>query len=251
MSLMDHLRELRNRLVKICAALMVATIAAYFVYDPIFRFMTNPYCRSIEGGDKACTFYLTDLLGGFLLRIKVAGWTGFIVCLPIVLWQLWRFIMPGLYKNERRYTIAFVVSSVVLFALGATLAYYTLPPMLTWLTDAAGPSSLIEEIPSPDRYFWLSALMMLGFGIGFEFPLLLIALQMVGVLDNAVLRKNRRFAAVGIVIVVALLTPGGDPISLVVLSLPMYLFYEASILAGFFINRRKRKREAEPATAGA
>jgi len=245
MTLMDHLRELRNRIFKAVCAIVVIAVVAYFLYDPIFRFMTEPYCRSIEGTDRTCSFYLSDLLGGFLLRLKVSMYVGFIGALPVILWQLWRFIMPGLYKNERRYTITFVASSIVLFILGAALAYYTLPPMLSWLQDSGGPSNSITFIPSPDKYFWLSALMMLAFGVGFEFPLLLIALQIVGVIDYTQLARVRRYAAVGITAVVAVITPGGDPISLIVLSVPLYLFYEMSIVVGRLMGRSKNKKARE------
>lgn len=245
MTLMDHLRELRNRVFKAVCTIVVIAIVAYFVYDPIFRFMTEPYCRSIEGTSRDCQFYLSDLLGGFLLRLKVSMYVGFIGALPVILWQLWRFIMPGLYKNERRYTIAFVASSILLFLLGAALAYYTLPPMLSWLQDSGGPAKSITYIPSPDKYFWLSALMMLAFGVGFEFPLLLIALQIVGVLNYQQLAQVRRYAAVGITAVVAVITPGGDPISLIVLSVPLYLFYEMSIIVGRLMSRSKKKKANE------
>ncbi len=246
MTLMDHLRELRNRLLKVVACVIVLSVAAYFLYDPIFRFFTEPYCRSLPGSADECRFYLTDVVSGFTLRMKVAGYMGVVASIPVILWHLWQFIMPGLYKNERRYAVSFVASSLCLFALGAGLAYLTLPTAISWLTDAAGPASQITEIPSPDRYFWFTALMMVGFGIGFEFPLLLIALQMVGVLSNATLRKGRRHAAVIITIIVAVLTPGGDPISLVVLSVPMYLFYEGAILVGRLSERRAGKSADRP-----
>ncbi len=241
MSLMDHLRELRSRLLKVVFSIAVLSVVAYFLYHPIFRFFTHPYCRTLEA-EEECRFYLTDIVAGFTLRMKVAGYAGMLGSLPVILWQLWRFIMPGLYKNERRYTVAFVGSSLLLFTLGAGLAYWTIPEAIKWLTDAAGPAEQITEIPTPDRYFWFTALMMVAFGIGFEFPLLLVALQMVGVLDNRTLRRLRRHAAVAITAVVAILTPGGDPISLIVLSIPMYLFYEIAILLGWLFQRRSRSR---------
>jgi sec-independent protein translocase protein TatC len=248
MSLMDHLRELRGRMFKIIIALVVGTIVCYLLYPQIFRFFTEPYCRSVQGTTHDCKLYIFDLLGGFLLRMKVAAWGGLIVALPVIFWQLWRFIMPALYKNERRYALAFVVPAVLLFVLGAALAYYFLPAMLSWLRGAAGPTDSIVTIQTADRYFWLSAMMMLGFGIGFEFPLLLIALQLVGILDPGKLASWRRQAIVVIVVVVAVITPGGDPISLIALSIPMYIFYEVSILVGWLVNRR-RARSISPAQA--
>lgn len=246
MALMDHLRELRNRVIKSVIAVAIGAVVAYLFYNQIFTFMTKPYCRAVAGTHKDCQLYFTDLLAGFLLRIKVASYGGTILALPVILWQLWRFITPGLYRNERRYALGFVVASVFLFSLGAALAYYTLPPMISWLTDNSGPSGLVQNLTTADKYFWLAALLMVGFGIGFEFPVLLVALQMVGVLDNAVLRKYRRHAFVGIVTLVAVITPGGDPISLMALSIPMYLFYEISIVIGIVVKRRRTRRESEP-----
>lgn len=239
MTLMDHLRELRNRIVKCVIAVVVGAIAGWFFYERIFRFMTHPYCQSVKGTDRSCQLYFTDLLAGFLLHLKVSTYGGLLLALPVILWQLWRFITPGLYRNERRYALAFVSTSLALFALGATLAYITLPPMIAWLVDNSGPTELVSQITTADRYFWLAAMLMVGFGIGFEFPIVLVALQIVGILDNKVLRSYRRHAVVGIVALVAVITPGGDPISLIALSIPMYLFYEAAILIGWLIARRR------------
>ncbi len=251
MALMDHLRELRGRAVKSVAAITVGVVICYFLYPWIYKVLARPYCLSSEAVHQECQLYITDLLGGFVLRMKVAMYGGIVLALSVLLWQLWRFIVPGLYKNERRYTIAFVGISLLLFAMGAVLAYYTLPAMLEWLRGAAEPTDTLVTIQTVDRYFWLTAMMMLGFGLGFEFPILLVALQMVGVLTPKTLASFRRQAAVGIVVVVAVITPGGDPISLVVLSVPMYLFYEISILAGRLILRRRRKADEAAASADA
>jgi sec-independent protein translocase protein TatC len=244
MTLMDHLRELRNRLIKSVIVIVLGGIVCYVFYDQIFRLAIHPYCIAVQGTKHDCQLYLPDLLNGFLLRMKVATYGGLIVALPVILWQLWRFIMPALYKKERRWAISFVGSSVLLFALGAVLAYYTLPAMYQWLASNSGPTDQLVVIQSADRYFWLSAMMMLGFGIGFEFPIILVALQLVGILDTSTLAHFRRQAVVIIVVVVAVITPGGDPISLIALSVPMYLFYELSILIGWLVNRRKAKAVA-------
>ncbi len=257
MTLMDHLRELRNRIVKCVIALVVGAIVGWFLYERVFRFMTDPYCQGVKGTDKECQLYFTDLLAGFLLHLKVSTYVGLLIALPVILWQLWRFITPGLYRNERRYAFAFVSASLTLFTLGAALAYITLPPMISWLVDNSGPTELVSQITTADRYFWLAAMLMVGFGIGFEFPIVLVALQIVGILDNKVLRSYRRHAMVGIVALVAVITPGGDPVSLIALSIPMYLFYEAAILIGWLIARRKRadahpvgeERSSDEATA--
>jgi sec-independent protein translocase protein TatC len=236
MALMDHLRELRNRIVKCVIAIVIFGVACYFLYDQIFKFFTHPYCVSVQGTDQECTLYSFDLLGGFILRMKVAGIGGLVLAVPVILYQLWRFIVPGLYRNERRYTVMFVAGSSVLFAFGAVMAYYTLPPMISWLQGNGGP---VTYVTAADKYFWLTALMVAAFGVGFEFPIVLIALQIVGVLDPDTLARVRRQACVGIVALVAILTPGGDPISLAALSVPMYLFYELSIVVGRLVRRRR------------
>lgn len=245
MTLMDHLRELRNRIIKMVIAIAIGGIVAYFFYDSIFKLLINPYCAAVKGTNQRCQLFIPDLLSsGFLLRIKVASFGGLLLALPIILWQLWRFIMPGLYKNERKYAVAFVASSTFLFACGALLAYYTLPPMLSWLADNSGPAGYTQFILNPADYFWLVAALMIGFGIGFEFPLLLVALQVMGILDNSSLRKYRRQAIVGITAAVAIITPGGDPISLLALSIPMCIFYELSIVFGRVLNRSRAKKAA-------
>lgn len=242
MTLFDHLRELRTRLVKCCLAIIVGGVVCYLAYDEIFRFVTGPYCEAYPTDQ--CRLVVIDVIGGFVLRMKVAGYGGIVVALPVIMWQLWRFVAPGLYKNERRYAYAFVASSTTLFAFGAYVAYISLVPMFEWLRGNIG-IDVTQQFQTLDKYFSLVALMMIGFGFGFEFPLLLIALQLVGVLDNAVLRKHRRYAFVGIVALSAVITPGGDPISLFFLAFPMYLFYELSIIAGFVIKRRRGRRDAQ------
>jgi sec-independent protein translocase protein TatC len=244
MSLMDHLRELRNRIVKCVVAVLVFGIVCYVFYDRIFTFFTHPYCVSVRGTNRSCRLYSFDLIGGgFLLRMKVATIGGLVLAVPVILYQLWRFVVPGLYRNERRYTIAFVLGSSILFAFGAVMAYYTLPPMISWLQGNGGP---VTYVTAADKYFWLTALMVAAFGVGFEFPMVLVALEVVGILDPSTLARVRRQAICGIVIVVAVLTPGGDPVSLLALSAPMYVFYELSILIGRLIRRRRRSAAPEP-----
>jgi sec-independent protein translocase protein TatC len=149
-------------------------------------------------------------------------------------------VTPGLYPHERRYAVPFVVSALLLFVLGAGLAYYTLPRALDFLIDIAGEGFVTAF--SANKYFQLITYMMLAFGIGFEFPIVLIFLQMAGILDTDTLRRGRRFAIVGICVLVAVITPSGDPISMLMLSVPMVIFYEVAILIGSFITKRQAAR---------
>jgi sec-independent protein translocase protein TatC len=155
---------------------------------------------------------------------------------PVLFYQIWRFISPGLHRNERRYTAAFVGSSVVLFALGAACAYITMPKALDFLLTVGGDQ--IEQLMRVSSYMSFLMFTMLAFGIGFQFPILLIALQLVGILQTSTLVRWRRESFVGIVFIAAILTPSVDPFSLFALAIPMYLFYEASILVGRWLSPR-------------
>jgi sec-independent protein translocase protein TatC len=160
--------------------------------------------------------------------------------MPFLLWQLWRFVSPGLYQNERRYATAFVVSASLLFTLGALIAYLTLPQALSFLQTVGGDDLFYQY--SPQKYLTLIVYMMLAFGIGFEFPILLVFLQLVGVLTPTQLRQFRRFGIVIIFVIAAVITPSADPISLFALSIPMVLFYEISIVIGRVIVGRRAAR---------
>lgn len=239
MSLMDHLEELRNRLMKSVAAILVGGVVAWILFPQIFDILVEPLCDVVP--DDQCRLVITDPVQGLSTRFRVAGYGGIGLAMPVILWQLWRFVTPGLYAKEKRLAIPFVLSALVLFSLGAGLAYWTLPQALDFLISIGGD---LEPFFTPDKYIQLITYMMLAFGIGFEFPILLVFLQMAGILHNESLRAWRRYAVVVIVVLVAVITPSGDPISLAALSVPMYLFYEASIVIGRVIARRRRRAEA-------
>ncbi len=252
MTLMEHLAELRNRLIKSIAAVVVGGVACWIVYPYILDFLLEPYCQTfpvserieshLYGPDGGCNLYVTDPLEPFSVRLTVAGYGGLAVAFPVLLWQAWRFIAPGLYRHEKKYAIPFVASGVLLFFTGAALAYWSLPRALDFLASIGGPD--LVSLFSPQRYLGFVVKMMAAFGVAFQFPLLLIGLQAVGLVENRTLRRLRAYAVVGIVILVAVITPSGDPFTLMALSVPMYVFYEISILWGVLARRRRRKREA-------
>lgn len=253
MSLVEHLRELRSRIIKSVLAIALGATIVFIFYKTVQGWLTEPYadiCRTdIDCLYEDGRFLITDPLEGFKARMKVAGYGGLALALPVVLWQLWRFITPGLHPHEKRYAIPFVVSSVLLFALGAGIAFWTLPKALDFLITISGD---VTPAFSPARYISLVTLMMLAFGAGFLFPVVLVFCELVGVLTPQQLSGFRRYAIVGIVILVAVVTPSGDPYSLLALSVPMALFYEISILIGkVFVRRRARAAAAEPSAAGA
>ncbi|MCX7620416.1 MAG: twin-arginine translocase subunit TatC [Acidimicrobiales bacterium] len=235
MTLWEHLAELRSRLIKSVVAVAAGAVLAWMFYDRIFDFLLHPY-RDINPDAK---LYVTSPLQGFGTRLQVCTWGGITFAMPVILWQIWRFVTPGLYPNEKRYAVPFTLSAIVLFLFGAAIAYLTLNPALEFLIDVGG--SNFEQIFSPDSYVKLIAFMMLAFGAGFEFPVLLVALQIAGVLAPSQLGSWRRHAIVVIAAVAAVITPSGDPVSMLALAVPMYLFYEVSILIGWIFSRRKHR----------
>ena len=161
------------------------------------------------------------------------------MAIPVWLWQFWKFISPGLHKGERRQGLILVLSGVVLFAVGTALAFLTLPRALDFLVSVGG-TYLVTEFRAKSHIGFIIKMMM-AFGLGFQLPVVLIILQRLGILSYLTLRKQWRYAVVIIVVLVAVLTPSGDPISLLALAVPMYLLYEISIFYGWFRNRRLKR----------
>jgi sec-independent protein translocase protein TatC len=234
MTLVEHLSELRTRLFIAGAAVGLGGIIGFFLYEPVLRFLQEPYCDIQE----ECAFLVTNPVDSFSLRLKISAYIGLFVASPVVFWQLWKFVTPGLYDRERRYAVPFMASSVVLFALGAGLAFWTIPKALQFFVDIGGGPNLQNPEYELGKYLSLVLFMMLAFGAGFEFPVLLVFLQMVGVLTWQKLASWRRYAIVVIFIVDAVITPSGDPISLFALAIPMVVFYEVSILVGRYALKR-------------
>lgn len=246
MSLMGHLTELRTRVIRSVIAIAVGALVGWFLYNRIIDFILQPYCDTLASGDGDCTLRVDEPLEGLSTRMMVAGYSGIGLAVPVWLWQAWQFISPGLYPHEKRNGVMFVVLGVLLFASGASLAFWTLPRALEFLIDIGGPDLFTEF--RARAYIEFVIKMMLAFGLGFEFPLLLVFLQILGLVTPQALAKQRRLAIVGIVILVAVITPSGDPISLLALAGPMYLFYEAAIIFGK-IRNKKRARGKTPANS--
>jgi sec-independent protein translocase protein TatC len=243
MTLMEHLLELRRRIIICIIAVSVAAVIGWFLYPPISRFLAHPYnqiaSQSITGGT---AFLATSPLEGFAIRIKITAYVAIAFAMPVILWQIWGFVSPGLYKHERRYALPFICSAIVLFILGAYIAYWTLPMALQWLADVGGNN--ITQAYTAEKYYQLIAYMMLAFGVCFEFPILLIFLQLAGIVPNETLRKYWRHAIVIIAIVVAVATPSNDPISMLALCIPLWLFYGVAVLFGWLRDRRRQRAAA-------
>ncbi len=236
MSLMEHLAELRKRLIISFASIAVGAVICWIAYGEIIDFLLKPYCDT-KAADESCRLFVQNPLEPFNVRISVASYGGIVLAMPVIMWQVWRFIAPGLKSSEKRYAIPFMAASISLFALGGSLAYWSLPRALEFLQSLGGEN--FEEIFSPIEYVGFVIKMIVAFGIGFEFPILLIFLQIMGIVHNRTLRSIRQYAIIGIVVVVALITPSGDPYTLLVMSIPMYLFYEIAIIYGRIRERRR------------
>lgn len=228
LSIVGHLNELRTRLIRSVLAVVVGAILVWSFFDPVFTFLSEPYCALRPEAD--CSFLVTDPLGEFNVRLTVSGYGGLILALPIIFYQIGRFVLPGLYPNEKKMMIPFLVASVVLLALGILVAYLFMPRALEVLSELG--TDRFESFFTPNEYMSFFIKMLLAFGLAFELPLILIFLQLVGVMQTETLRKNRRIAAVVVVILGAIITPTGDPFTLLVLSAPMYVFYEISMIVG-------------------
>jgi len=231
MPLVAHLAELRRRLIISLVALAVGVTIGLVIYNRILTILIRPY-TDLTGNTK---FVFFDPLEAFATRLKVGVWAGVFIASPVILWQLWRFITPGLHKNEKRYAIPFIVSSILLFVLGGVVAMFTFPQALKFLIGVGGEH--LTPLFSASKFLSLIILMIIAFGVAFEFPILLICLELAGVVPSKKLRKWRRPAIVIIVAVAAVITPSQDPISLFAMAIPMYIFYEASILIGRLLKK--------------
>lgn len=255
MTLMEHLRELRSRIVKSVLALAVTTLACLiFAYEPLQRLITRPYCavdpsrRFNPEGPDTCQLITTGPLDGFSFRIKVGLIAGLVLAAPVILYQLWSFVTPGLHRHERRYAIGFVAGSTVLFAAGTALAYLVLGTSLNVLLGFGGDG--LTALLTADKYLSFVLGLLLVFGLAFEFPLLVVMLNFAGVLSSDRLRSWRRVALFACFLFAGIATPSQDPFSMLALAVPLCLLYEASIVVARLHDRAVRKREAASPYAG-
>ncbi len=234
MTVVEHLGELRRRLVISIVAVLVAGTIAFIFAPEIISWLIRFYNDSAPKGTPQ-KFIFTGPLDAFATRLKIATYGGIILALPVWLWQLWRFITPGLSPTEKKYAVPFILSSIVLFAMGAVVALLTLEPALKFLLAIGG--SDLQPLLTADKYISLVALMILAFGLSFEFPVILVFLLIAHVITTAQLRHWRRYAIVVIVTFAAVITPSQDPYSLFAMAIPMYIFYEGSIIIGRIMKR--------------
>jgi sec-independent protein translocase protein TatC len=242
MSLIDHLKELRRRLLICIWALLAGSVAGFFLFEPVMRLIKSPYCDFLRDhpdkspfAQEGCSLIFLGAIDGFLITVKVIVFLALLAALPVILYQLWAFIVPGLTARERKWAIPFVALSVLLFLLGALAAYLTLPKALDFLLGVGG--DFVNPLLTVDKYIGFVIFTILAFGLGFEFPILLISLSAAGVLTNETMRKYRRQVILGLAIFAAVITPSPDPISMLALLIPLYLFYEGAIIVSRLLKR--------------
>jgi sec-independent protein translocase protein TatC len=245
MTVVEHLSELRTRLIVSLAVFAVISIAAFFVYNPMLKLLTAPLCALPRDmlGPQGCRLAVFSVVESFLFRLKLTALAGVTLSSPIWLYEIYAFVLPALTPKEKRYSTPFLLSSISLLAVGCLFAYLTLPTGLRFLIGLGG--SQLTPLLGADKYLNFIGLMFLGFGVTFELPLVLIFLGLAGAVTVAQLRRQRKVAFVAIFVIAAVVTPSQDPYTMTVLALPLYVLYEVTIVV---LTRVDRRRKASTAT---
>ncbi|MCU1593454.1 MAG: Sec-independent protein translocase, TatC subunit [Frankiales bacterium] len=242
MPLVEHLFELRNRLAKSAIAIVVAMAAVFWFYQPVYDFLREPYCRTAVSHGH-CNLYVLDVFGQFKVRLRIAGIGGVVAASPVWLYQLGAFITPALHKKEKRYAAGFLVSSLLLFALGCVFAYLTLDKGLEFLLTVGGDH--VINLTGLQSYLSFVTLTLLAFGVAFEFPVIVVFLNVVGVLSVERLVAMRRGMIVGLAVFSAVITPSTDPFTFFAMAIPLWILYEVCIVIARVRRRGARRRAGD------
>lgn len=252
MPLMEHIRELRNRVIKVALAVTAGSVAGWFIYGPVWDFIKRPYCNAQISSPVAdalaksagtvaphCQLYVTGVFDPLFLRLQICIAVGVIISSPVWLYQIWAFVAPGLYRRERRWAYYFVGAALPLFAVGATIAYFAMTRGLEFLLHMvpADTTALITI----NTYLSYAGAMLTIFGIAFELPLVFVLLNLAGVLTHARFRKWRRMIIFLVFAFAAVFTPSPDPLSMLALAVPCVVLVEAAEVFAW-VNDRRRAR---------
>jgi sec-independent protein translocase protein TatC len=222
----SHLEELRSRLIKSGLAVIVGFFASYSVNERLYRVFTKPLREALPEGGHLGMFHPME---GFLTGLKISVVAGIVLSLPVIFYQTWKFVAPGLYEDEKRYVWPFVFSATFFFLVGASFAYFVVFPVaFKVLFGYAGEGAM--ALPSMESALDFPLKLLLAFGLIFELPVAVFFLSKMGLISHRTLSKNRSYSLVGILIVAAVLTPTGDPFNQLLMAVPLYLLYEISII---------------------
>jgi sec-independent protein translocase protein TatC len=232
MTMVEHLEELRRRLMVVIAAIAVAAVAGFVISGPVLDLLRGPL------PDQFDTIYFTSPGGAFVAQLKIAGFIGVALAMPVILFEIWRFVTPGLLPGERRLLWPFLLAGLLLFVVGVGIGFVLIPYALGFLLSFAREG--VEPLLTIDEYIGFVTTLMLAFGLMLQFPVVLIVLSRLGIVTPGWLASRRRWAILLIAIVAAVATPGGDPFSMIVLSLFMYGLFEATLLVVRAMQRGSR-----------
>jgi sec-independent protein translocase protein TatC len=246
LSFMDHLRELRKRLGRALLGVALGTALVGGFVEKIFHVLMQPILDSLPENQRA--LHYTSYIEPFMVYLKVAVYGGIFVAVPWVLYQLWQFIAPGLYKREKRVVVPFLLFGTLLFYTGAAFCYRLVMPAAFPAMAAIANDPSLSPVLTMSEQLSLVLAMLLGFGVVFEVPVVIAFLSMIGLVHWRTLTKFRRYAIILNVVAAALLTPTGDPLNLALMAVPMVLFYEIGIILARILGK---KREEETAIAKA
>jgi sec-independent protein translocase protein TatC len=243
MPLMEHLRELRNRLLIAIAAVAVGVAIGWIVSGPVWEVLKEPYCATPQSQqlNGRCSLTYNGIFSSFFITLKISLMVGLVLSSPAWLYQIWAFVTPALYRTEKRYTMAFLGLAIPLFGLGAALSYFIMDTALGFLLGFSLDGTVATI--SIDQYLDYVLIMLLIFGVSFELPLLLVFLNLVGVLPHAVVAKHRRLVIFLMFVFGAVVTPGGDPITMMALAAPMIVLFMVAELVMYL--REKRRPQSE------
>jgi len=248
MPLMEHIRELRNRVVKAALGIILAMVVGFVFFHPIWNFVSHPFCSASIHGHTGCTtighqLVVPGVFDGFMLRVKLAFFVGLIISSPVWLYQIWAFIAPGLYRREKRWAYLFVGAAAPLFAAGAVLAYEVMSRGLHYLLNLT-PNGVIN-LPSVDTYLGYFQGMVLGFGLAFELPLALVVLNLAHVLTHERFARWRKLMIFAAFLFAGIANPSPDPLSMLMLALPCVVLVEVAEVI-IWANDRRRAQIPDP-----